>query len=97
MTDYNITVGKDLLPELLSSQDGLAKLVEGVLNQILEAQVSESLRADKHQRSDERIGYRNGYRPRQLYTRVGPFTLQVPQTRDGSFTTDIFKRYQRSE
>lgn len=97
MTDYNVTVGKDLLPELLSSQDGLAKLVEGVLNQILEAQVSESLGADKHQRSEERIGYRNGYRPRQLYTRVGPVTLQVPQTRDGSFSTDIFKRYQRSE
>ncbi|STX58258.1 transposase [Legionella israelensis] len=97
MTDYNITVGKELLPELLSSQDGLAKLVEGVLNQVLEAQVSESLGADKHERSGERIGYRNGYRPRQLYTRVGPVTLQVPQTRDGSFSTDIFKRYQRSE
>jgi len=97
MTDYNITVGKELLPELLSSQDGLAKLVESVLNQILEAQVSESLGADKHQRSDERLGYRNGYRPRQLYTRVGPVTLQVPQTRDGSFSTEIFKRYQRSE
>lgn len=97
MTGYNITVGKDLLPELLSSQDGLAKLVEGVLNQILEAQVSESLGADKHQRSDERLGYRNGSRPRQLYTRVGPVTLQVPQTREGSFSTEIFKRYQRSE
>lgn len=97
MTDYNITVGKELLPELLSSQDGLAKLVESVLNQILEAQVSESLGADKHERSDERLGYRNGYRPRQLYTRVGPVTLQVPQTRDGSFSTEIFKRYQRSE
>lgn len=97
MTDYNITIGKDLLPELLSGQDGLAKLIEGVLNQILEAQVSESLGADKHQRCDERIGYRNGYRPRRLQTRVGPVTLQVPQTRDGSFSTDIFKRYQRSE
>ena len=36
MTDYNITVGKELLPELLSSQDGLAKLIESVLNQVLE-------------------------------------------------------------
>ncbi|HEM1535633.1 TPA: IS256 family transposase [Legionella pneumophila] len=97
MTDYNVTVGKELLPELLSSQDGLAKLVEGVLNQVLEAQLSESLGADKYQRNEERVGYRNGYRPRQLYTRVGPITLQVPQTRDGSFSTDIFKRYQRSE
>ena len=97
MTDYNVTVGKELLPELLSSQDGLAKLVEGILNQILDAQVTESLGAEKHERADERIGYRNGYRSRQLYTRVGPVTLQVPQTRDGSFSTDIFKRYQRSE
>lgn len=43
------------------------------------------------------MGYRNGQRPRTLYTRVGPLRLLVPQTRDGSFSTDIFKRYQRSE
>jgi transposase-like protein len=75
----------------------LAKLVEAVLNQILEAQVTEALGAARHERTDERVGYRNGYRPRTLYTRVGPVTLLVPQTRDGSFSTDIFKRYQRSE
>jgi len=97
MTDYNINVGKELLPELLSNQDGLAKLVESVLNQVLEAQASEILGADRYERTVVREGYRNGYRPRQLYTRVGPVTLRVPQTRDGSFSTDIFKRYQRSE
>lgn len=97
MTGYNVSVGKDLLPGLLSGQNGLAKLVETVLNQILEAQVTESLGADRHERSDERQGYRNGYRPRTLYTRVGPVTLQVPQTRDGNFSTEIFRRYQRSE
>ena len=62
MTGYDINVSRDLLPELLGSQDGLAKLVESVLNQILEAQVSESLGADRHERSEERHGYRNGYR-----------------------------------
>jgi len=97
MAGYDINVGRDLLPGLLSGQNGLAKLVETVLNQILEAQVAETLGADRHERSDERQGYRNGYRARTLYTRVGPVTLQVPQTRDGSFSTDIFKRYQRSE
>ena len=97
MAGYDVNVGRDLLPGLLSGQDGLAKLVESVLNQILEAQVAEALGADRHERSEERQGYRNGYRPRTLYTRVGPVTLQVPQTRDGSFSTDIFKRYQRSE
>ena len=97
MAGIDITVSKELLPDLLGSQDGLAKLVEVVLNQILEAQVTEALSADRHERSDERTGYRNGHRPRTLYMRVGPVNLLVPQTRDGSFSPEIFKRYQRSE
>ena len=97
MAGYDVSIGKDLLPGLLGGQDGLAKLVEAVLNQILEAQVAEMLGAKRHERSEERDGYRNGYRSRTLYTRVGPVTLQVPQTRDGNFSTEIFRRYQRSE
>lgn len=97
MAEIDISVNKALLSGLLDSQDGLAKLVEAVLNQILEAQVTEVLGAGRHERSEERTGYRNGHRPRTLYTRVGPVTLLVPQTRDGSFSTDIFRRYQRSE
>lgn len=97
MAGINVNVSKELLPGLLGSHDGLAKLVEAVLNQILEAQMSESLCAERHERSEDRAGYRNGHRSRTLYTRVGPITLLVPQTRDGSFSTDIFKRYQRSE
>ena len=77
MAGFDITVDKDLLPGLLGEQDGLAKLVESVLNQILEAQVTESLGADRHERSEDRQGYRNGYRTRALYTRIGPVTLQV--------------------
>lgn len=95
MAGYEVSVGTELLPGLLTGQDGLAKLVETVLNQVLEAQVTETLGAQRHERTDDRAGYRNGYRPRTLYTRVGPVTLLVPQTRDGSFSTDIFKRYQR--
>lgn len=97
MADYDVSLGRELLPGLLSGQDGLLKLLETVLNQVLEAQVAEALGADRHERTEERQGYRNGYRTRTLYTRVGPVTLQVPQTRDGGFSTDIFKRYQRSE
>jgi len=43
MAGYDINVGRDLLPGLLSGQNGLAKLVETVLNQILEAQVAGGL------------------------------------------------------
>lgn len=86
MAGYEVSVGKELLPGLLSGQDGLAKLVETVLNQILEAQVTEMLNAERFERTEERVGYRNGARARTRYTRVGPVTLLVPQTRDGSFS-----------
>ena len=85
MAGYDVNVGQDLLPGLLSGQDGLARLIEAVLNQILEAQVADSLGADKHERSDERQGYQNGYRARTLYTRAGVVKLRVSQTRDGRF------------
>jgi len=98
MADFNITVNPDLLPNLLSDEgEGMKKLVESVLNQVLEAQMVEHLGADRHERSSDRTGYRNGYRERQLTTRVGTLILRVPQTRDGSFSTELFRRYQRSE
>jgi transposase-like protein len=86
-----------MMPELLERPNALAQLVENVIQQVLDAQITEHLGADRYERTDERAGYRNGYRERQIYTRVGPVTLRVPQTRDGSFSSDIFSRYRRSE
>ncbi len=97
MAEYEVSVGKDLLPGLLNGSEGLAKLVEAVLNQVLEAQMTEHLGAEPHERSAERQDYRNSVRPRALYTRGGPVTQGGPQTRDGSFSPEMFKRYQRSE
>lgn len=68
-----------------------------MLNQVLEQQMLEHLGAARYERSEERAGYRNGYRERTLFTRVGALTLRVPQTRDGSFDTDVFASYQRNE
>ncbi len=56
MAGIDVSVSKERLHGLLGSQDGLAKLVEAVLNQILEAQVTEALGAEKHERSEERTG-----------------------------------------
>lgn len=97
MANYELNVPGTLLSSLLTEQDGLAKLVEAVLNQILDAQAVEQVGAQRYERSEDRMAYRNGYRPRQLYTRIGPLTLRVPQVRDGQFSTEIFARYQRSE
>lgn len=97
MTEYKLKVPGSLLSSLLGEKEALAGFLEEVLNQVLEAQATEQIGAGRYERSDERTGYRNGYRTRQLYTRVGPLRLRVPQLRDGSFSTEIFQRYRRSE
>jgi putative transposase len=97
VADYDVSVSDSIMPDLLERPNALSQLVETVIQQVLEAQVSEHLGADRYERSEERAGYRNGYRERQLFTRVGPLTLRVPQTREGSFSSEIFSRYRRSE
>ncbi len=97
MADYDLTLSRDAIPALLEQPAALGKLVETILNQVLEAQMREHLGADRYERSEGREGYRNGFRERQLSTRIGPLILRIPQTRDGSFSTEIFERYRRSE
>ena len=67
------------------------------MNQVLEAQVADHVGAQPHERSEARQGYRNDVRERALTTHVGTLTLRVPRIRDGSFSPELFARYQRSE
>jgi transposase-like protein len=97
VTQYQLTLDSETLQRLFVGDGQLGHLLESVLNQVLNAQVSEQLQAAPYERSEQRQGYRNGYKPRQLTTRVGALTLQVPQVRDGAFSTELFARYQRSE
>ena len=98
MAQYQLTVNEETLQNLLSGDgESLAKLLEELLNQVLEAQRTEQLQADNYERTDGRQGYRNGYKPRKMNTRVGTLNLRVPQIREGVFSTELFSRYQRSE
>ncbi len=65
MADYEINVSEALLSNLMTEQHGLAQLLESVLNQILEAQASEQIGAERYERSEARTAYRNGMRMRQ--------------------------------
>src|SRR3954462_6134195 len=82
---------------LTDDPDFLRFIVERVIQEVLEAEMTAHLRAEPYERSTGRRGYRNGYKPRRLNTRVGTLTLQVPQDRDGTFSTQLFARYQRNE
>ncbi len=92
-----VTLDADQVKDLFAGDDPMRLLLEQVLNQILEQEMTEHLGAERYERTDERRAYRNGYRSRRLTTRVGTMVLHVPQTRDGSFSTELFGRYQRSE
>lgn len=81
----------------LKGDDWLKELVEWLLQEALEQRFTEFVGAEPHERTPERKGYRNGYRARQLHTRVGTLQLRVPRDREGRFCPEIFERYQRSE
>ena len=82
---------------LLDEADFLKEIVERVLQEVLEAEMTEHIGAAPHERTDARKGHRNGHKPRTLKTRVGTLSLLVPQDRQGSFSTRLFARYQRNE
>ena len=97
MTQYQITLSDKIVHGLFKEDGAMAKLVEQVLNQVLEAEVTETLQAKPYERTEERQGYRNGFKPRTMTTRVGRLVLSVPQVREGKFSPELFARFQRSE
>ena len=65
------------------------------LQGLIELEVAAFLGADRHERTEERLGHRNGYRPRTLTTQVGDLALQIPKLRAGSFFPSILEPRRR--
>jgi Transposase, Mutator family len=88
---------EEVKARLAQDQDFLRPLVQAVLQELLEAEMSEAPGAAEGERTPHRLGCRAGYYGRTLITRVGKLELRVPQDRAGRFSTELFERYQRSE
>jgi transposase-like protein len=88
---------EELVQGLFQQEGRLRELVQQVVQAALETEIENHLRAKKYERNQQRKGRRNGYKPRQLKTRVGVLELKVPQVREGRFQTQLFGRYQRQE
>lgn len=99
MAQINLTLSeKEVLQVLTGDRDEAIKfLLERILNEVMKAESEEQLGAARHERTDERQDYRNGTRERELNTRIGKLTLQVPRHRNEPFHTMVFENYQRSE
>lgn len=86
--------------QLLTTQ-GTSSLAEGLrllLNEAMRQERSAVLQAQPYERSDERLGHANGFKPKSLATRVGQIELCVPQVRDGiDFYPSALEKGVRSE
>jgi len=88
-------------PELASLLDGstagelIPELARHGLQQLIELEVAAVIGADRHERTEERHGYRNGYRHRSLTTQVGDIDLLIPKLRAGSFLPSILEPRRR--
>jgi transposase-like protein len=93
---------EDRLPlaELLQKAgegDFLRSVAEAVLQILMEADVEGLVGAGRHERSPERLNYRNGYRDRVLDTRLGSLQLRVPKLRQGSYFPPFLEPRKTSE
>jgi len=78
--------------------DTLRTMVQIMLREVMEEEITRHLGAERHERSEERRGQRNGYKSRTLNTRVGKLALEVPQARGVEpYHPLAFARYERSE
>ena len=71
--------------------------VEETLNTLLDAEADRICRAQRYERSPERVDTRAGHYERQLETKAGEVTLKVPKLRRLPFETAIIERYRRRE
>jgi len=87
ISDLLIEQGFDYLPELIRI----------LVNMAMQVERKKHLGVEPYERSPEREGYANGFKPKTVKTRLGEITFDVPQVRDGSFYPDALEKGLRSE
>ncbi len=88
------------LAELLAKSgdpDFLRGVAEAVLQLLMEADVEGQIGAGRHERSAERLTWRNGYRDRSFDTRLGTLQLRIPKLRQGSYFPPFLEARKTSE
>jgi len=96
--ENDCTLPKQYL-EQLSEQglEGLPDLVRTLVNEAMRIERENYLGAKPYERSEERQGYANGYKPKTVKTRVGEVTFAIPQVRESGFYPHSLEKGMRSE
>lgn len=75
----------------------IPELIRIVVNQAMQEERAHYLQAGEYERTEDRKGYANGYKPKTVKTRVGEITFSVPQVREGGFYPSVLEKGLRSE
>ena len=95
-TNSNLPFEKMLL-QFMSEKDPMLSMLKWLCDQLMEAEVTSKVNAEKSERSPERSGYRSGYRVRRFDTRMGTIYLFVPKLRNGGYIPFFISEKKRSE
>jgi len=95
MTDDRLPLAE--LLQKAGDGDFLRAVAEAVLQLLMEADVEGLIGAGRHERSAERLNWRNGYRERTLDTRLGALQLRNPKLRQGSYYPPFLEPRKTSE
>jgi putative transposase len=90
--DYTVTSelaekGLEAVPELMRI----------LINNVMQVERSKYLQAEEYERTEDRKGHANGYKPKTVRTRIGEITFAVPQVREGGFYPTALEKGLRSE
>lgn len=77
--------------------DGLPEMMRILINQAMQAERSKFLQAEEYERTEDRKGHANGFKPKTVKTRIGEITFAVPQVREGGFYPSALEKGLRSE
>jgi len=75
----------------------LPELIRIVINAAMQAERQAVLQAGPYERTPERRGRANGYKPKVVTTRVGKIAFDIPQVREGGFYPHALEKGLRSE
>jgi putative transposase len=80
------------------AQDVMLEMLRLMVQAVLEEGMTRHVGAQCHERTPERKGHRNGYKPRTLKTRMGELALSIPQARGiEPYEPFPLAKWQRSE
>ncbi|HET8669222.1 MAG TPA: IS256 family transposase [Candidatus Saccharimonadales bacterium] len=94
----NYTLPTELLEQIATEGlDAIPEMLRIIINTAMQAERQQYLGVGPYERSAQRQGQANGYKPKTVTSRVGEITFAVPQVRDGNFYPQALEKGLRSE